>query len=115
VVSLRYQDNGRTREAGVVVWERPTDVAIGELLELVDARLRAEGAARDSIEAAIQQLRARSGSASRAFLGSQNRDATLVLLDTRGRARIRLVVDSLDDARIEFVNSTGAVTRRIPG
>jgi len=114
VVSLQYQDNGRSRQAGVTVWDRSTEITIDEILRLVDARLRAQGAARDSIERAIQQLGARGGSASRVFLGSQNRNATLVLRDTRGRPRLRLVVDSLDAARIEFVDSAGAVTRRFP-
>lgn len=116
VVSLQYQDNGSSRSAGVNVWDRNADVSIGQILALVDARQNAEGAARDSVEAAIRELEANSGwiAAHRVFLGSQDRTAILRMQDRSGRTRIRMYVDTLDVARLEFLDAEGRVISALP-
>lgn len=114
VVSVQYQDDGTSRRAGLAVWDRSTELSIAELLEVLDARASATGSARDSIERVIEGLRERGGSADRVFLGSANRTATLLLRDTQGRARIRLYVDTADAARLEFLDSAGAVVHAFP-
>jgi len=114
VVSVQYQDDGTNRRAGLAVWDRSTDLSLGELLEVLDARSRATGEARDSIERVIQSLRGRAGGADRVFLGSANRTATLLLRDTQGRPRVRLYVDSADVARLEFLDTAGAVVHAFP-
>ena len=115
VVSLRYSDNGQRRSAGVDVWDRTTEVAIEDLLPLLMARREATGSQRDSIEAALQEI-VGDGSvgAHRVFLGSQDRTALLLLRDRDGRARLRLLVDSLDAPRLEFLDASGAVFHSIP-
>ena len=115
VVGINYQDNGQTRSAGLNVWDRSTEVSIGRLLELVDARARATGAAVDSINAQIQQLAGQGGGgAQRIFLGSRDRTASLVIRDTMGRPRIRLFVDPQGVAKLEFVDESGTVTASLP-
>jgi hypothetical protein len=114
VVSLQYSDNGSRRSAGVNVWDRSTEITIAEILEIVDARAQATGAQRDSIERVIAGMGERGLAAHRIFLGSQNRTATLLIRDTRSRPRIRMYVDSVDVARLEFMDSTGAVIRTLP-
>jgi hypothetical protein len=116
VVSLQYQDNGSSRAAGVHVWDRTTEVSIGQILELVEARRTAEGAARDSVEAAIRDLERSVGwlAAHRIFLGSQDRTAILSMQDRAGKVRIRMYVDSLDVARLEFLDAEGQVTSAFP-
>jgi hypothetical protein len=114
VVSVQYQDDGTSRRAGLAVWDRSTELSIAELLEVLDARASATGSARDSIERVIEGLRERGGSADRVFLGSANRTATLLLRDKRGRARIRLYVDTADAARLEFLDTAGAVVHAFP-
>jgi hypothetical protein len=116
VVSLQYQDNGSSRAAGVHVWDRTTEVSIGQILELVEARRTAEGAARDSVEAAIRDLERSVGwlAAHRIFLGSQDRTAMLTMKDKAGQTRIRMYVDSLDVARLEFLGADGQVTSAFP-
>ena len=84
VVELQYTDSGKTRRAGLQIWDRPTDLA----------------AAADSIP--------------RVFVGSQDRVAQIRLLDTRGRVRARLVVDAQDVPRLEFLDESGAVIDRYP-
>jgi hypothetical protein len=114
VVSLSYSDNGRRRSAGMTVWDRSTQITLDSILKLVDRRENAQGAERDSLQAFFQQLGRQGLAATRAFLGSENRTASLRLLDTRGRTRIRMYVDSLDVARLEFVDSAGTVLSRFP-
>jgi hypothetical protein len=41
--------------------------------------------------------------------------AIVNLGDRMGRTRLRLLVDSLGSARIEFLDENGAVVQRIPG
>lgn len=114
VVSMQYSDNGRQRSAGLHVWDRSPEVSIAEILELVDARSRATGAARDSIERVIQGLGERGIAAHRIFVGSQNQTAHLLMRDTKGRPRIRMYVDADDVARLEFLDANGNVTHAWP-
>jgi hypothetical protein len=112
-VGIQYQDDGQNRSAGLNVWDRSAEVSIGRLLELVDARTRATGAALDSIEAEIAGFR-QGASAHRIFLGSRDRTASLLIRDTEGRPRIRLYVDADDVARLEFLDSDGRVVAEFP-
>jgi hypothetical protein len=114
VVSLQYQDDGASRAAGVHVWDRSTEISIAEILRLVDARRTATGAARDSLEREIEALADRGLGARRVFLGSRDRTAALQLLDPEGRTRLRLSVDSLGAARLEFLDEDGQVVDALP-
>lgn len=114
VIGLQYQDDGTSRSAGFRVWDRSTETSIARILEVVDARSRATGAARDSLERIIQGWRDAGLGARRIFLGSANRTATLLMRDPQGRPRIRLYVDSTATARLEFLDSTGAVIQALP-
>jgi hypothetical protein len=114
VVAMQYGDNGSTRRSGISVWDRSTEISIAEVLEILNARLSAAGPARDSLNAAIRALADRGLGTHRVFLGSQNRTAVLQLLDTGGRPRIRLSVDSLDVPRLEFLDEAGTVVLRLP-
>ncbi|MGH7465455.1 MAG: hypothetical protein ACREK1_09785 [Longimicrobiales bacterium] len=114
VVSLQYSDNGSSRSAGVNVWDRSTEITIAEILEIVDARAKATGAARDSIERVIQGLSRQGLSTHRVFVGSRNRTAVLQIRDTRGRPRIVMSVDSTDVPRLVFLDSAGAVVSALP-
>jgi hypothetical protein len=115
VVGLQYQDDGTSRSAGLSVWDRSTQVSIGRILELAEARRTATGAARDSAEQALRELASSGLGAQRAFLGSRNRTASLVLQDPQGRTRVRLSVDSLGVARLQFLDEAGEVTREVGG
>jgi len=115
VVGLQYQDNGTSRNAGLSVWDRSTQVSIARILELAEADRTATGAARDSVEAVLRELASSGLGAQRAFLGSRNRTASLVLQDPQGRTRIRLSVDSLGVASLQFLDEAGEVTREVGG
>jgi hypothetical protein len=112
VVSLSQSTSSAARSAGLNVWDRGTQVSIGRILELVEARRTETGAALDSVNAVIAGL-AEAGALGthRIFLGSRNRTASLTIEDTSGRPRIRMLVDSLDVARLEFLDEAGTVVR----
>ena len=114
VVGLQYSDNGTRRSAGLHVWDRSPDVAIASIIDMLEARSRATGAARDSIDRAIRATPGIEKSAHLIFLGSENRTATLLLRDIAGRPRIRLSVDSANVARLEFLSETGEVVDAYP-
>lgn len=114
IVGIQYGDDGSNRSAGLNVWDRSTEVSIARVLELVEARRTAAGAALDSVERAIDELRAAGLGAHRIFLGSRNRTALLGMEDGEGRTRLRLSVDSAGAARIEFLDEAGNVTRVLP-
>ena len=111
VVALQYGDDGRTRHAGLTVWDRPTDAPMSMQFEAAERMLaEAPGPRRDSLRAALDSARRRVAGIDRVFVGSRDRSAQIVLRDTKGRPRIRLVVDSTDVGRIEMLDASGAVT-----
>jgi hypothetical protein len=116
VVGLQYLDRGTNRIAGLRVWDRSTRVSIGDVLALFEARRKAPSqAARDSAQRRIDEI-ARSGGfgAQRVFVGSEDRNAGLRIMDTGGRERIRLLVDSANAARFELLDEQGNVTYSVP-
>lgn len=114
VVALQYSDNGRTRAAGVRVWDRPTDVPM-ERQFLMAAAVAAAGAReRDSLRAELDRVRAAVAGTERAFLGSRNRTAGLELRDPEGRVRVRLVVDSTGTPRFDVIAPDGRVRSLLP-
>lgn len=115
VVQLLYRDDGGRRSAGLNVVDRPAGVHIGDQVERTLALQRATGAARDSIQREVDAAAARGEfGAQRLFVGSRDRTVSVRLNDTRGRERVRIFVDSMDVARMEFVDSNGTVMARYP-
>ena len=115
VVAIQYADGGGARSAGLNVWDRSTDVSVGELVELTLASHGDAGPARDSATRRLGALQA-SGTlgGNRIFLGSRNRTAALRINDTAGRTRIRMFVDCANVARLEFLDETGRVIQTLP-
>jgi len=116
ILYLSYDDRNGTRRTGLTVADR----AEANIFDLVQARDSLQklpnGPARDS---ALAKLMApRNGvplAATRVFLGRDPEKAAVVnLSDAQGRARLRLVVDSLGRARVEFLDAAGKVTYSLP-
>ena len=115
VVALQYLDNGRSRRAGVRVWDRPTDASVDRQLDRLAAMQGATPAVVDSLRRASSEAAARGEiGVERLFVGSQDRTAQLLLRDTRGRVRVRLAIDSLDVARLEFLDEQGRAVATYP-
>lgn len=115
VVAVQYLDNSRSRRAGLRVWDRP-NTRFGDFLDLGLARMETnDPALRDSLRDEMRQARERGDlGVERLFVGSQDEVAQIQLRDTEGKIRLRLLVDSADDARLEFLDAQGTVTARFP-
>jgi hypothetical protein len=118
VVTLRYDDNNGQRRLGLSFLDR-LDVDIYDLIMARDSinRSVAAGPARDSALARL--MGPRNGeplAAQRVFVGRDRAKSALLLLsDRQGKPRLRLAVDSLGAARIEFLDADGRVTQTLNG
>jgi hypothetical protein len=110
VVQIAYQEEAGRVFAGMQVWDRP-ERHIQGLLDLVMAQRAGEIDEAEFVERAMPQIQ---GTAPRVRLGSARRSALLDMNDTQGRTRIRLMVDSLDVARLEFRDAAGRIVLRLP-
>ncbi len=117
VLNLDYRDNNGRRLVGMSVDDR-SDVDIHDLVLQRDSIMRmADTVAR---EAALRRWAGpRNGvplAARRLFVGRDpSKAAVLNLNDRDGHTRLRLSVDSLGAARVEFLDPTGKVTRTFSG
>jgi hypothetical protein len=115
VAALRYVEDASGWVAGLEVAHYPRNV-LHEWHAARDSLLQLPAAQRDS---GLQRLRGRfmregKFEIKRLFAGEVGRDAIVRLNDTRGRPRIRMIVDSLDVARLEFLDARGTVIQRLP-
>jgi hypothetical protein len=110
VVQLAYQEQTGRVFAGLQVWDRP-ERHIQGLLDAVMAHHLGDLDEAEFMERVQPEV---AGTAPRVRLGSANRTAMLDINDTRGRTRIRLVVDSLDVPRLEFRDAAGRIVLRLP-
>jgi hypothetical protein len=117
VVVLQYTQDGLRKQQGLVVSDRPDTLgpALRNLYRVLDTF--PQSPRRDSVQRAllaqvpVEQLAAR-----RVFVRRDtSRAAVLSLADRRGTPRLRLVVDSLGQASIVFLDPEGRATRIITG
>ncbi len=109
-LQLLHDQEGRNRRVGVIVNDAPS-VSLTNMLPIYEriARLPEERRA-----AAYASLRRRGlASAPRVFAGVENRDATFVLRDAMGNARLRLSVSADGSPRIDFLNAAGRIVRTV--
>ena len=96
VVGISYFDNGSIRTAGFNVWDRPTTIALEEIM---DSNTPDRQAIEQRFVELMRERGLTSGGARRVFLGSQDKTVALRLMDPEGRERIRISVDSNSNAR----------------
>jgi len=116
ILNLDYRDNNGQRLVGISMLDRP-DVDIGEIARNQDSLDRIQNpAAKDSFM--MKLFAPKHGEpfqAQRVFLGrNPSKSAILLLGDPNGHPRIRLLVDSLGTASLEFLDARGNVTARLP-
>jgi hypothetical protein len=107
-VGIEYTDVNGSRVAGLHVWDRPDSLPIARLVDSLQAlRSLPEGPERSR---AMQAFHPAAG-VTRFFAGkTPDRAAAVTLSDPFGHPRLRLSVDSMGTARIEFLDSAGRVT-----
>src|SRR5687768_9872231 len=115
VVALRYLEDPQGWSAGLQVSHFVRD-ALVEWHLARDSILELPAARQDSALRALRRRFFRAGKweIPRVFVGERGKTALLGMNDMRGRQRIRMVVDSLDAARLEFLNDSGRVVHRVP-
>jgi hypothetical protein len=115
-LTLRYSDENGRKTTGITIAERDHRDIYDLIMQRDSINRIADSATR---VAALQRLMGpRNGvplRATRAYLGRDpNKAAVLNLFDPNGRPRLRLRVDSLGNASLEFLDENGAVTSRMP-
>jgi len=117
VIALQYLDNGKSRRAGLRIYDRPTNVSLDEIFDRFKARneMPKNSAAYDSITQEIKasNLRGDSG-VERMFIGSQDEVAQIQLKDRQGKVKIKMYVDEAGEAKIIFYDGNGKVTKSFP-
>ena len=116
VVVLSYADNNGQRRSGLTIGDR-ADVDIYDMILARDSIMKMTDTVRRA--AALREWQApRNGVplyAERAYFGrDRSKNAIVNLADPQGRTRLRMMVDSLGAARIEFLDESGRVTSRLP-
>jgi hypothetical protein len=120
VLNLDYADNNGRRTTGFSINDR-ADIDIYEWVMQGDslvAKYKRDTASINRDMNAWLTARAKGVplSAQRMFIGKDPaKNAVLNLSDVNGKPRLRLVVDSLGAARIEFLSADGKVTNTING
>jgi hypothetical protein len=116
IVNLDYRDDNGRRLMGFTINDA-ANVDIYDAVKVRDTILKiADTAVRN---AEMRKWAAPNGvplSAQRLFIGRDlSKSAVLNLSDPNGKSRLRLVVDSLGGARIDFLDAAGKVTNSIGG
>lgn len=111
---MQYDGRGARQRAGFYVNDRPTDFDIFDYKALLDSVATLPESERGAAMAPFRE-RADAGEygGRRVALESDRRVAALRLSDWRSRERLRAVVDSVGNARIEFLDADGEVVRTI--
>ena len=110
VVTVGYGERDGMYEAGVWIIDRPAT----PLAEQMDDYFRAAKIA-DEDERNAELARLSEGTANRVTLGRQaDGSAGVIVFDSKGRQRIRLMVDADDEPRLEFLDADGNVTFSLP-
>jgi hypothetical protein len=117
-VSLGYGEENRHRQAGLSIIDRPDEPIQIFAESLMAIRAMPDGPAKDARMKRFREgLEARGVMpASRLYAGKlPDKSSTVTLSDPKGRPRLRLAVDSLGAARIDFLDDSGHVTRTLTG
>ncbi len=117
-VGLNYEQQGDKKESGLLVWDQPNAPLTGDMARaLNDIQAMKDTAAQ---RAAYKQFQQKYDPAfghftQRVFVGrTRNDDAAVLLMDKKGKPRIRLAVDSTNAASLQFLNDSGKVVSRFP-
>lgn len=110
VVFLSAEESEGKRSGGLEIWNRPTPSLAEDLKALQEMRTRGDQSAEQQWRASQFQHHFRRLRVGMADDGS----VSVVLNDTKGRSRIRMVVDAQDCPKLEFLNEKGEVVYSLP-
>ena len=115
---MNYNDQNGTRRVGLTISDRSND-NIFDMVQRRDSILKHTpdtAAARTAIQRALGGTPDNPAAAERLYIGRDaSKNAILNMRDKFGKSRLRLVVDSLGAARIDFLDADGKVTNSLTG
>ena len=115
VINLEYKENIHGLvQSGITFYDRTGDGSFGRNLDLLEEYYYLEPSEerKQEIKEEINELKAEKKlGTERIFLGSKNSIPQLILKDQKGKERIRMVVDSSNIARLQFLDEDGQVLR----
>lgn len=116
VVALQHIDEGGARYQGLTVNDRPEPALVEILARQRNIDSMPPGSRRDSAQAAWVAWQGGVPRGARRLFVGRNRDRASVinLADPIGRVRLRLMVDSLGSAQIQFLDTLGHVQSTLP-
>jgi hypothetical protein len=113
-IGVTYGESNGQYSAGLRVWDRPEASLGGLITQLSDIQKMADGPEKT---AAMQKLRESPAAqaAERVMVGRDREQSAVVRLsDTKGRPRLRILVDVAGNPKLEFLDETGKVTFTLP-
>jgi hypothetical protein len=110
VVQMLVSENNGQRNYGFNIYDRPNKPITDLIEESQKVQKMEDGPEKQK---ALKELF--DGNHQRIFMGkSQNGDVSVRLSDSKGKERIRMVIDIDDVPRMEFLNGLGEVIYRLP-
>lgn len=111
VVQMHYNDENGQRNYGFSVYDRP-ETPLPDLLEQHNEILKSD---LTKEERDLELNKVWEGNTLRAFMGKSSKgEVSVQLSDSKGKPRIRMVVDENDVPRMEFLDGEGNVTYKLP-
>ena len=118
VVGLDYNDNSKSRYAGLRVWDRPVNIPMSKQLDLLEAMVANKNNEHkiDSLRKLLYDAQNRGeNGVERMFVGSKDQVAQIQMKDKNGLVKARLYIDNnTNQAKLEFYNEKGEVTNSFP-
>ncbi|MEM8891324.1 MAG: hypothetical protein AAGD28_25325 [Bacteroidota bacterium] len=118
VINLEHKENihGLVK-SGLSIYDRKGDGSFKKNLDLMEEYRYADitEERKEEIIAEIREMRAKGALGSeRLFLGSKNEIPQLSLKDNQGKERMKLFIDSLNNAHIHFLDEAGEIIGAFP-
>jgi hypothetical protein len=116
-VGIQYSQHGDNRSSGFHVWERSLKPMADFAQQVEVAEEMKDGPEKTEALKTIEEKAVAEGLAGiqRVFVGrTPQSDAVVLLMDTRGKPRIRMAVDSGNAAKLEFLDENGKAVYTLP-
>jgi hypothetical protein len=116
-VGIQYSQHGESRSSGLHVWERSLKPMAEFAQQVNEVELLKDGPEKTAGLKKIQERAVAEGLAGiqRVFVGrTPQNEAVVLLMDTKGKPRIRLGVDGANTASLQFLDENGKTVRSLP-
>jgi len=111
VVQMAYGGRNGKHSYGFSIFDRPNK-NLGEMIKKINQIEKSNLSKIDKEEELSKEYE---GNVQRAHMGkTENGDVSMQLMDSKGKPRIRMVVDENDIPKIEFLDEKGEITYKLP-